>query len=259
MAMALNKPVRDWNGRCVWIIGASSGIGAATARLLLERGASVAVSARRAPLLEALCHGQPRALAAPLDITDATSVHAAREQIERHGWRIDMVLVVAGGYHAMRADGFKLEQANRLLDLNLRGVYNCLDAVLPTLLKQGGGGIGIVASVAGYGGLPKALVYGPTKAALINLTETLYLDLAPRGVSVYQVNPGFVATDLTAGNDFAMPALMTPEAAAQALVRGLEQGQFHIHFPRRFSNSLRLLRLLPYSAYFWMVRKVTGL
>jgi NAD(P)-dependent dehydrogenase (short-subunit alcohol dehydrogenase family) len=257
--MALNKPIGDWQGRCVWIIGASSGIGAATARLLLERGASVAVSARRAPLLEALCEGQPRALALPLDITDAPALHAARERILGHGWRIDLVLVVAGGYHAMRADGFDLRQANLLLDLNLRGVYNCLDAVLPALLKQGSGGIGIVASVAGYGGLPKALVYGPTKAALINLTETLYLDLAQRGIGVYQINPGFVDTGLTAGNDFDMPALITPEAAAKALVGGLERGRFHIHFPRRFSNSMRLLRLLPYSAYFWMVRKVTGL
>ena len=257
--MALNKPIGGWEGRCVWIIGASSGIGEATARLLLERGAKVAVSARRAPLLQALCEGQPRALPVPLDITDAASLHQARGYILHKGWGLDLVLVVAGGYHPMRADGFDLEQANLLLDLNLRGVYNCLDAVLPSLLRQGSGGLGIVASVAGYGGLPKALVYGPTKAALINLTETLYLDLARRGIGVYQINPGFVATGLTAGNDFAMPALMSPEAAAQALVRGVERGQFHIHFPRRFSNSLRLLRLLPYSAYFWIVRKVTGL
>ena len=257
--MALNRRIDDWSGRCVWIIGASAGIGAATAQLLLERGARVAVSARRAALLDQLCAGRPQALAMPLDMTDAASVHAARAQIERHGWPVDLVLVVAGGYQAMRADSFNLEQANRLLDLNLRGVYNCLDAVLPALLARGSGGIGVVASVAGYGGLPKALVYGPTKAALINLTETLYLDLAPRGIAVYQINPGFVATALTADNDFAMPALMTPAEAARALVGGLERGRFHIHFPRRFSNSLRLLRLLPYGAYFWLVRKVTGL
>lgn len=256
--MALNRRIDDWRGRCVWVIGASAGIGLATARLLMERGARVVVSARRAALLEQLCAGRPDALAVPLDMTDPASVHAARARIERHGWPVDLVLVVAGGYQAMRADGYDLGQANRLLDLNLRGVYNCLDAVLPALLR-GGGGIGIVASVAGYGGLPKALAYGPTKAALINLTETLYLDLAPRGIGVYQINPGFVATDLTAANDFAMPALMTPAQAAQALVRGLERGRFHIHFPRRFSNCLRVLRLMPYGAYFWLVRKVTGL
>jgi short-subunit dehydrogenase len=146
-----------------------------------------------------------------------------------------------------------------MIDLNLRGVFNCLDLVLPLLLRQGAGGIGIVSSVAGFGGLPKALVYGPTKAALINLCESLYLDLHPKGIAVYQINPGFVDTPLTANNGFRMPALMTADEAADALVDGLERGQFHIHFPKRFTNSLRLARLLPYRAYFWLIRKVTGL
>lgn len=255
----MNRKIADWRGQHVWVIGASDGIGAASAALLLARGAKVALSARRREVLEQLCHGQPAALAAPLDITDHASVAQACAQIQAAWPRIDLVLVVAGGYNEMRADSFDLAAANRLLDLNLRGVFNCLDLALPLLLKQGAGGIGIVASVAGYGGLPKALVYGPTKAALINLTESLYLDLQPRGIAVYQINPGFVDTPLTAGNDFAMPALMTATDAALALVRGIERGQFHIHFPHRFTNWLRLARLLPYRAYFALVRKVTGL
>jgi len=159
----------------------------------------------------------------------------------------------------MRADQFDLQAANRLLDLNLRGVYHCLDAVLPMLLKQGSGGIGIVGSVAGLSGLPKALVYGPTKAAVINLCEALYIDLRPKNIAVYMVNPGFVETPMTAGNDFNMPALMTAPAAAKALVEGVEKGDFHIHFPKRFTNWLRLARLLPYRSYFYLIHKVTGL
>jgi short-subunit dehydrogenase len=131
--------------------------------------------------------------------------------------------------------------------------------VLPILLKQGAGGIGIVASIAGLRGLPQALIYGPSKAALINLCESLYLDLRPRGIGVYLVNPGFVETPLTAGNDFAMPALISASTAAAELLRGLERGEFHIHFPKRFTNWLRLLRLLPYHWYFWLVHKATGL
>ena len=169
------------------------------------------------------------------------------------------MLVVAGGYNEMRADSFDLKAANAMLDLNLRGVFNCLDASLPLLLGQSGGGIGIVGSVSGYGGLPKALVYGPTKAALINLCESLYLDLRPRGIAVYQINPGFVATPLTANNGFAMPALMRAEDAALELVAGLEAGHFHIHFPKRFTNAMRLARLMPYRLYFWLIHKVTGL
>lgn len=255
----MNPPLDDWRGRHVWIIGASSGIGAATARLLLERGAHVALSARRRDALEQVAAGAPLALLAPLDVTDLASVRGAAELLRAAWPRVDLVLLVAGGYNEMRADSFDLAAANALIDLNLRGVYNCLDLVLPLLLRQGGGGLGIVASVAGYGGLPKALVYGPTKAALINLSESLYFDLRPKGVAVYQINPGFVDTPLTAANDFAMPALMRPDAAARALLRGIERGRFHIHFPRRFSNCLRLARLLPYRLYFWLLRKVTRL
>ncbi|MES2259617.1 MAG: SDR family NAD(P)-dependent oxidoreductase [Pseudomonadota bacterium] len=255
----MNRKFDDWIGRRVWLIGASAGIGAATARLLLDQGAHVALSARRQEILEQMCVGEAQALSVPLDIVDHASVLRARERILKQWPRIDLVLIVAGGYGAMSSDSFDLREANRLLDLNLRGVYHCLDAVLPVLLRQGAGGIGIVASVAGYGGLPKALAYGPAKAALINLSEALYLDLAPRGIDVYQINPGCVDTAPTAQNDSTKPTLMSAEQAAWKLIRGIERGQFHIHFPRRFSNVLRLMRLLPYRLYFWCVHKAAGL
>lgn len=255
----MNPRIAEWRGKRVWVIGASTGIGQATAELLHALGATVAVSARSASKLQATVAGLERAIAVPLDVTDHASVMGASERIIGEWGGIDLVLLVAGGYNEMRADAFDLDAANALVDLNLRGAFNCIDVVLPQLLRQGAGGIGIVASVAGYGGLPKALVYGPTKAALINLSESLYLDLRPRGIAVYQINPGFVATPLTADNDFPMPALMSASDAALALVDGLEKGQFHIHFPRRFTNTLRLARLLPYRLYFWLVHKVTGL
>ena len=255
----MNPKIRDWNGKRVWVIGASTGIGLACAHLLTDVGASVAYSARsKDKLLEATA-GRARALVAPLDVTDHASVAQAFNMIVAQWGRIDLVLVVAGGYNEMRVDSFDLAAANGMIDLNLRGVFNCLDLVLPLLLKQGAGGIGVVASVAGFGGLPKALVYGPTKAALINLSESLYLDLHPRGIAVYQINPGFVDTPLTANNDFAMPALMSAQDAAFAMVEGIERGQFHIHFPKRFTTGLRLARLLPYRLYFWLIHKVTGL
>ncbi len=255
----MNPRIQDWSGRRVWVIGASSGIGAACARQLLRLGARVALSARDAAALEREASASTHALAAPLDVTDHASALRARDAVVAAWGGIDLVLVVAGGYNEMRADSFDLAAANRLIDLNLRGVFNCLDAALPVLLGQGAGGVGIVASVAGYGGLPKALVYGPTKAALINLTESLFLDLRPRGIAVYQINPGFVDTPLTAKNDFHMPALMSAEDAAAEMIAGIERGQFQIHFPKRFTNSMRLARLLPYRLYFWLIHKVTGL
>lgn len=255
----MNPIIRDWTGKRVWVIGASTGIGGETARLLLAKGARVALSARRRPELDAIAAGNPAAIVTTLDIVDHASVLAARDLIFAQWQGIDLVLVVAGGYNEMRADEFDLAVANQLLDLNVRGVLNCLDAVLPTLLKQGAGGLGIVGSVAGYSGLPKALIYGPTKAAIINLCETLYLDLRPRGIAVYLINPGFVKTPLTANNDFKMPALLSAPAAAVALVGGIEAGAFHIHFPKRFTNWLRLARLLPYRWYFALIHRVTGL
>tara|TARA_R110001599_G_scaffold64023_3_gene178882 strand:+ start:496407 stop:497174 length:768 start_codon:yes stop_codon:yes gene_type:complete len=255
----MNPAITDWHGKSVWIVGASSGIGAETARLLLDRGAHVALSARRIEQLTEVANQHPHALIAPMDVTDHVSIVAAEKLIRQHWDNIDLVLLVAGSYQEMRADTFDLTIANQLLDLNLRGVWNCLDVVLPTLLAQGQGGIAIVASVVGYSGLPLALAYGPTKAALINLCESLYFDLRPRGIGVYMINPGFVATPLTANNTFPMPALMSAPDAAKKMLRGIERGDFHIHFPHRFTNVLRLLRLLPYRLYFWLIHKGTGL
>lgn len=263
----MNPKIASWAGQYVWVIGASSGIGAASARQLLEQGANVALSARNLDALQRMVTDTGvgagvevgQALIAPLDILDRVSVQHAGSAILARWGRIDLILIVAGGYNEMRADSFDLAAINRLIDLNLRGVFHCLHVALPILLRQGAGGIGIVASVAGYGGLPKALIYGPTKAALINLCESLYLDLHARGIGVYQINPGFVDTPLTKGNDFAMPSLMSAQDAASKLLEGIARGHFHIHFPRRFTNWLRLARLLPYRLYFWLVKRVTGL
>ncbi|WP_426112414.1 SDR family NAD(P)-dependent oxidoreductase [Massilia sp. PWRC2] len=256
----MNPRIDHWQDRRVWLIGASTGIGAAAARLLLARGARVALSARKREPLEQLAAASPsKALVLPMDVLDHGAIVRSRDDIKAAWGGIDLVLVLAGGYNEMRADAIDLVAAEAMIDLNIRGAYYVLDAVIPQLLAQGAGGIGLVASVAGYGGLPKALVYGPTKAALINLTECLYLDLHDKGIGVYQINPGFVDTPLTAGNDFKMPALMSADDAALAMVDGIERGHFHIHFPKRFTFGLRLARLLPYRLYFWLIHKVTGL
>jgi short-subunit dehydrogenase len=262
MMRSLNPPLPDWTGKRIWIIGASSGIGAATARLLSARGAELAVSARSEPALRQLADSTGSAYPiqiVPLDIVDATAVRRAADALLAHWQRIDLVLIVAGTYSAMRADNFDLDTARHIIDTNLQGPLNVLAATLPALLGQRGGGIAIVGSLAGYAGMPKAIAYGPGKAALINLCETLYLDLKDHGVAVYLISPGFVATPLTAANDFKMPALISADQAASEIVRGMERGDFEIHFPRRFSRTLKFLRILPYRMYFAIVRRITGL
>jgi len=259
--MALNHPIRDWQDRRCWIIGASTGIGAALAGKLAALGARVAVSARRAGPLEEMVGGFPtgKGLAVPLDITDSLALEKAAARVVKQWGGIDLVVLMAGEYKPMRAWQLDLGAARSMVEVNLMGYYNALAAVVPRLVEQKGGTIALVSSVAGYRGLPKSLVYGPTKAAVINLAEALYLDLNPKGIGVCVVNPGFVRTPMTDQNDFKMPALIEPGEAADEIVAGLGRGEFEIHFPKRFTRFLKVLQLLPYGRYFPAVRKATGL
>ncbi len=261
--MPLNPPITDWSGRTAWLVGASTGIGRATAARLHALGARVIVSARNAASLEAFTVIHPGSEAIALDATDREALHAAAAGVvARHG-RMDLVVYCAGTYAPMRATEFNLEVALQHQQVNYVGALYLLDAVLPHLLAQArtgqGGHLSLVSSVAGYRGLPKSLAYGPTKAALIHLAQTLYLDLHPLGLGVSVVNPGFVQTPLTAQNEFHMPALITPEQAAEEMVRGWRRGEFEIHFPKRFTRVLKALGLLPDSPYFAAVRRATGL
>lgn len=253
-----NPPVNDWHGRSVWLVGASSGIGLACAQALHAAGARVCVSARQTALLEDFVANHPGALALPLDVNDAQTVKLAAQNLQaQHG--LDMVVYCAGYYQPQTATAFDVNSMHTHLQVNYTGALWLLDAVLPTLLAQGHGHISLVSSVAGYTGLPNSLAYGPTKAALTHLAEVLYLDLRARGIGVSVVHPGFVATPLTAQNTFHMPALISPAQAAQAMLQGWQAGQFNIHFPKRFTRVLALLRLLPYRWYFPLIRKLTGL
>jgi NAD(P)-dependent dehydrogenase (short-subunit alcohol dehydrogenase family) len=254
----LNTPITDWQGRSVWLIGASSGIGLATAKALHAAGARVVVSARNAELLQQFVDTHPGAQAVVLDVADTAAIATAARYVKTQQG-LDVVMYCAGYYQAMRAAESSLTEMLRHLDINYTGALRVLDAVLPELLPQQRGHISFISSVAGFRGLPKSMAYGPTKAALINLAEALYYDVSPHGIGVSLINPGFVETPLVANNDFPMPALITPEKAAAEILSGWRKGQFHIHFPKRFSRMLLLMRLLPYRWYFALVRRGTGM
>ncbi len=250
----MNPTITDWHGKRVWLVGASAGIGAAMAHELAKRGARLALSARSVDKLCAL--GIDGALLLPCDATAAQDLRDARDRLVAAFGGIDLVVYLAGDYVPMRAGDFDLAVAEKIVSVNFNGAMRLAATVLPDL--RAGGGIAFVASAAGYRGLPRALAYGPGKAALIHFAECLHLDLAPQGIGVWVINPGFVATQLTAKNDFAMPALLTPEQAALATVDGFRTGKFEIHYPKRFTRVMKLLALLPYRLYFPLVSRLTG-
>ncbi len=254
----LNPPITDWQGRSVWLIGASSGIGLATAKALHAAGARVVVSARNADLLQQFVDAHPGAQAVVLDVADTAAIATAARYVQTQQG-LDVVMYCAGYYQAMRAAELSLPEMLRHMDINYTGALRVLDAVLPELLPQQHGHISFISSVAGFRGLPRSLAYGPTKAALINLAEALHYDVSPHGIGVSLINPGFVETPLVANNDFPMPALITPEKAASEILKGWRKGEFHIHFTKRFTRMLLLLRLLPYRWYFALVRRGTGM
>lgn len=255
---AMNPPITQWAGRSVWLIGASSGIGLATAEALHAAGARVVVSARQGALLTQFVQSHPGAHAFALDVTDVHAMRQVAQEVQALQG-LDVVVYCAGYYKSVRATAYSLPEMLQHQAVNYTGALHMLDAVLPSLLQQGQGHLSLISSVAGYRGLPQSLAYGPTKAALIHLAEALYMDLASQGIGVSVVNPGFVATPLTAQNTFEMPALISPAQAAQAMLQGWARGLFEIHFPKRFTRWLKLLRVLPYRWYFAIVHRATGM
>ena len=257
--MSLNPPISDWRGQRVWMIGASSGIGRAVASLLHARGAQVCVSARQQALLDAFVREHPGSRALPLDATDRAAMRDAVASIVREHGRIDLAVYCAGYYKPMRATAFDLDDALRHEQVNYVGALHLLDAVLPVLLRQRSGHLSLVSSVSGWRGLPKALAYGPTKAALINLAESLWFDLTDHGIGVSVVCPGYVDTPLTEQNDYRMPGLISADEAAGHIIEGWRSGRFAMHFPKRFTAWVKGLSHLGDAWYFRTVRRFTGL
>jgi NAD(P)-dependent dehydrogenase (short-subunit alcohol dehydrogenase family) len=247
--------------RVAWVTGASSGIGAALCLGLAAGGWTVAASARRAERLQALAADERaagRIHAVPLDVTDEPAVTEAVAAIEARLGPVHTAVLNAGDYTPMPARSFDTALFRRLMEVNYLGVVHGIGAVLPRQLARGQGRLFVTASVAGYRGLPLAAPYGATKAALINLAESLRAELDGSGVEVRLINPGFVRTDLTAKNAFHMPALVDAETAAARILRELDGTGFEIAFPRRFAYALKLLRMLPYRLYFPLIRRMTG-
>lgn len=231
------------NGQRVWVIGASSGIGAATAHELIKRGARVAISARRESELNEVAGSDMTVAVA--DVTDRESVDSAAAQVRAALGGIDVVIINAGFWEQMDATSWDRDLFARHIEVNLLGMNNCIGAVLPPMVTAGAGTIVGVASVAGYRGLAGAEAYGATKAGQINMLEGMRVALDRKGVRVVTVCPGFVKTGLTESNSFPMPFLIEADEAADSICSGLERGRMEIVFPLPMAGLMKVARVLP--------------
>ncbi|MCU0894915.1 MAG: SDR family NAD(P)-dependent oxidoreductase [Rhodospirillales bacterium] len=244
----------------VWCTGAGKGIGRAVVKRLVQDGASVAASARTRVDLESLAaETAGGARPYPLDVTDEAAVRDAARAIEADIGPLDLVILNAGTHTPLTARQFDVAAVRRIMETNFMGTVNPLAAVLPRFIERRHrrrGHIAVVASIAGYRGLPSASAYGASKSALITMCEALKPELDHYGVKLTLINPGFVKTPLTDLNTFEMPFLMDVDAAARRIVAGLKSNRFEVTFPKRFTWGLKIARCLPYSLYFALTRGI---
>lgn len=238
-----------FNGKHIWIIGASSGIGRALAVALSKQGAILALSARREDALKTLNSelGDQHHVF-PLDISDSENVRKTAKAINASFGQIDSIIFMAALYDPTKLDALDITVTHKIVDVNLNGAFNIVHAALPILQEQQNGQIALCGSVAGYRGLPKGQPYSATKAAVINLAESLKTENPHLDIKV--INPGFVRTPMTDKNTFEMPMMIEPDQAANDIVKGLQSRAFEIHFPKKFTWIMKLLKILPDALYF---------
>ena len=237
----------EWTGKRYWLIGASAGLGEALAHKLGRLGAEVIVSARSEGKLAALVDELPvSASYQTIDVQDIDSIRAA----VKAGGPVDGVVYLAGAYWPFGAQEWEPEHATTMIDVNLTGLVRVMGEVVPDMVKRDAGHIVITSSLTAYRGLPKSIGYTASKAGTLSLAECMHADLRKTGVKVQVINPGFIRTQLTDKNDFKMPFLMEPEAAAQQVVEHMSGSSFKKSFPFGFSLFFRLAQFLPDGIYY---------
>ena len=244
--------------KTIWITGGSTGIGKALAIKFAAMGWNVAISARRAELLNELSNSYENISGFPLDVTNKEKCKEVFNEIKHKYENIDICFFSTGTWDPKKEKEIDVERMEDVFKVNFFGTVNSIKAVEQYFRDKKNGIITIVSSIAGYRGLPNSTGYGPSKSALNNLAESLYFDFKRYNVRVCLVSPGFIKTPMTDKNDFKMPFLKTSEYAADQIYEGLiNKNKFEIHFPKSLTITLKLLSFLPSKIYFGLVGKLT--
>ena len=246
--------------KVIWITGGGTGIGKAVAIKFANEGWQVAISGRRENVLKEVEENYQNIKAFPLDVNDKEKCFNIVENIKKELGDIDICFFSTGTWDPKKEREIDVGQIEKVFKVNFFGTLNCIKAVENHFRIKKEGVITIVSSIAGYKGLPNSTGYGPSKAALNNLAESLYFDFGRYGVKVCLVSPGFIKTPMTDKNDFKMPFLKTPEYSADKIYNGLiNSNKFEIHFPKELTLILKFLKIIPDRLYFYLVGKLTKL
>lgn len=244
------------DGKYIWIVGASSGIGADLARELSSRGATLALSARSEEKLKNLQKEiGDNHLVVPVDASDVKALDQAVQGITKVFPRLDSAISLAAIYDPGAIKDMDIHRAHKILDVNLNGMFNFVHSALPVFHNQKSGQIVLCGSVAGYRGLPNGQPYSASKAAVISLAESLRAEEKDNNIDVKLINPGFVKTPMTDQNDFDMPMMIDSTVAAKEIADGLLKKSFEIHFPKKFTFIMKIIRLIPAWLYFKISNK----
>ena len=237
--------------KTVWITGGGSGIGKALALSFAADAWDVVISGRTEMRLREVQKLSSKIRVVVCDITKKIDIQAAQKEIGP----IDVAILNAGDYKPEPTSIISIKSHQGIFEVNYFGTLKCIQAIMPGM-KERGGRLAIVASLAGYRGLPNASAYGPSKAALIQLAESLHAELQDTPLKIQLINPGFVKSALTEKNGFEMPFLMKSEDAAKKIRYGLERDDFEIAFPSPMVRRMKLMRILPYRLYFYLTKKM---
>lgn len=234
--------MKFYQHKTVWIIGGTSGIGLALARKLsMVENCSVIISGRNTTKVDEI-----NAEKISFDVCNHQDFLQAYTTVFEKFTKVDIILFCAGTYEPMGIANYDYQKSLGILNTNLGSMATFIDAIFQNITHKKPKTIAIVSSVAGYFGMPNSLFYGASKAGLSHLTESLYIELKKYEIDVKLINPGFVKTPLTDKNNFSMPFIISPEKAAEIILKKLPKRNFEIAFPSIFVFLLKFLNKLPF-------------